>query len=284
MSLAAPLQAASAKPQAALASAARGVLQRKCACGTSKSSSEGRDDEFPSPLVQRKLAIGATSDPLEREADRVADQVLAAPSHAAVGGAPPQIQRYTVQATGEAPTAPASVDHALADSGRPLEPALRQDMEQRFAHDFSQVRIHTDAQAAQSARNVSARAYTVGQHVVFGAGEFAPDTRRGRQLLGHELAHTVQQGGTLARVPLIAHLAPGSPLESAAAAAGRAVVNGGAVTQPLGRSGIVLARELIGNENQWVPQALRDQEKIKQFWQLWARYRKRDIQPWEYPQ
>ena len=80
MSAAAPLQAASAKPQAALASAARGLLQRKCACGSSKSSSEGRDDEFPSPLLQRKLAIGASNDPLEREADRVADQVLAAPA------------------------------------------------------------------------------------------------------------------------------------------------------------------------------------------------------------
>jgi hypothetical protein len=195
MSAAAPLQAASAKPQAALASAARGVLQRKCACGSSKSSSEGRDDEFPSPLLQRKLAIGATSDPLEREADRVADQVLAAPANPAVSGAPPYIQRLARQATGQTETAPASVDRVLASPGSPLGPALRQDMEQRFGHDFSRVRVHADAAAQTSARDVDAQAYTVGRDVVFGSGQYAPGTAAGRHLIAHELTHVVQQTG-----------------------------------------------------------------------------------------
>jgi hypothetical protein len=197
MSLAAPLQAAPAKPEAALASAARGVLQRKCACGSSKSSSEGRaegrDDESPSPLLQRKLAIGATSDPLEREADRVADQVLAAPLHAAVGGTPPRIQRFTGQPIGQMNAVPASVDQALAGPGRPLEPTLRQDMESRFGHDFSRVRVHSGAPAEQSAQDVEASAYTVGYNIVFGAGQFQPGSSIGRGLLAHELTHVVQQ-------------------------------------------------------------------------------------------
>ena len=91
--------------------------------------------------------------------------------------------------------APASVDQALASPGRPLEPALRQDMEQRFGHDFSRVRVHSGAAAEQSARDVNAHAYTVGHNIVFGAGRFAPGTHEGRRLIAHELTHVVQQSG-----------------------------------------------------------------------------------------
>jgi hypothetical protein len=66
-------------------------------------------------------------------------------------------------------------------------------MESRFSHDFSQVRVHTDSQAARSAQAVNALAYTVGRHIVFDAGQFRPDTRAGRRLVAHELAHVVQQ-------------------------------------------------------------------------------------------
>ncbi|MDN5940292.1 MAG: DUF4157 domain-containing protein [Nitrospira sp.] len=145
-----------------------------------------------SPL-QRKLAIGASHDPLEQEADRVADQVMAAPAHCAVSGTPPHIQRFTGHSTGENGTAPASVDRVLASSGRPLEPAFRQDMEQRFGHDFSRVRVHSDAAAEQSAHEVNAHAYTVGHNIVFGAGKFATGTNEGRRLIAHELTHVVQQ-------------------------------------------------------------------------------------------
>jgi hypothetical protein len=67
-------------------------------------------------------------------------------------------------------------------------------MEPRFGHDFSRVRVHMDAQAAESARAVNALAYTVGRDVVFGPGKYAPATREGRKLLAHELAHVSQQG------------------------------------------------------------------------------------------
>jgi hypothetical protein len=69
-------------------------------------------------------------------------------------------------------------------------------MEPRFDHDFSRVRVHTDAHAAESARAVSALAYTVGNNVVFGANQYTPATHHGRELLAHELAHTVQQVAT----------------------------------------------------------------------------------------
>jgi hypothetical protein len=66
-------------------------------------------------------------------------------------------------------------------------------MEPRFGHDFSQVRVHTDARAAESARNINALAYTVGRDVVFGAGQHSPHTREGKRLMAHELTHVTQQ-------------------------------------------------------------------------------------------
>ena len=158
------------------------------------------DDE---PGLQKKLSVGASNDPLEQEADRVADQVLAAPAGSSVCGAPLQIQRYTTQATDhEDAAAPNSVDRVLASSGQPLESALRRDMERRFGHDFSRVRVHSGEAAEQSAREVNAHAYTVGHNMVFAPGQFAPGTHDGRRLIAHELTHVVQQsGGGMPSVP-----------------------------------------------------------------------------------
>ena len=176
---------------------AQGILQRKCACGNyTVAGGECAECAKKKSGLQRKLTIGASNDPLEQEADRVADQVMRAPAKSAVSDAPLRIQRYAGQANEDAETAPASVASVLAGSGKPLEPTLRQDMGQRFGHDFSQVRVHSGATAEQSARDVNAHAYTVGHNVVFGAGQFAPETYRGRLLLAHELTHVVQQSGT----------------------------------------------------------------------------------------
>jgi hypothetical protein len=87
-----------------------------------------------------------------------------------------------------------SVAATLRQSGRALDPAARAFLEPRFGIDFSAVRIHTDSQAAASARAINARAYTVGSDVVFDTGEYAPHSDSGRRLLAHELAHVVQQG------------------------------------------------------------------------------------------
>lgn len=139
--------------------------------------------------LQAKLNVNAPGDIYEQEADRVADQVLAAPAV----GTPPRIQRFTGSSRGEARSAPSSVSCILASSGRPLEPKLRQEMEQRFGYDFSLVRVHSDAAAELSAREVNARAYTAGHNIVFDASRFSPGTQEGRRLLAHELTHVVQQ-------------------------------------------------------------------------------------------
>ena len=181
--------------------------------------------------IQTKLTIGQPKDKYEQEADRVADQVLARHAHPIVSDAPPHIQRYAVQATGQADTAPASVHRVLASPGRPLGPALQQDMEQRFGHDFSRVRVHSGVAAEQSAREVNANAYTVGPNIVFGAGRFAPGTHVGRRLIAHELTHVVQQSSTVAALsPKLAVGSAGSADERAADAAAARVAHDEAVT------------------------------------------------------
>lgn len=195
MSTAAALQTDAAKSQRLSSSSRAGLLlQRKSGGGSPTSSLTGECAKCQTKKhLQTKLTIGASNDPLEQEADRVADQVLAAPAHSEVGNSPPLIQRVSTPLTSEAGTVPASVDRVLASPGRLLEPALRQDMEQRFGHDFSQVRVHSGTAAEQSAREINAHAYTVGHNMVFAPGQFAPGTHEGRRLIAHELTHVVQQ-------------------------------------------------------------------------------------------
>ena len=102
---------------------------------------------------------------------------------------------------------PDSVVRSLQSAGEPLPAATRASMERGFAHNFSSVRVHADAAASASAKDVDALAYTVGRHIVFGQGQYHPHTREGTRLLAHELTHTIQQGqrtavGTLARSAL----------------------------------------------------------------------------------
>lgn len=122
----------------------------------------------------------------------------------ACGGTPgpdgecPECKRKRLQrsAAGAGPAvAPPIVHDVLRSPGRPLEPSVRGEMEARLGHDFSQVRVHSDSQAAASAEAVVAEAYTVGRHVVFGEGAYRPATGVGRSLVAHELTHVVQQGG-----------------------------------------------------------------------------------------
>jgi hypothetical protein len=195
MSGPAPAPTVASAPKVSAASGASRLLQRKCACGGGASVLTADCDECSGKRLQRKLAVGASSDPFEAEADRVADLVMARRAPGAVEAAPVRVQRVGGAAMGGvASAAPPSVERVLASSGRALEPSLRTDMEQRFGHDFSGVRIHHDAAAEASAREVNAKAYTVGRDIVFGAGSYSPRTDSGRRLLAHELAHTMQQG------------------------------------------------------------------------------------------
>ena len=91
---------------------------------------------------------------------------------------------------------PESVHEVLRSPGQSLDTSTRSFMEARFGHDFSRVRVHTDARADESARGVNAVAYTVGQRIAFASGAYAPGTPVGRRLLAHELTHVLQQRGT----------------------------------------------------------------------------------------
>lgn len=81
----------------------------------------------------------------------------------------------------------------VSSGGRPLEPAVRTDMESRMGHDFGDVRVHTDAAAGASAKSVGAHAYTVGNNMVFQRDAYDPSSQAGRTTLAHELTHVVQQ-------------------------------------------------------------------------------------------
>jgi hypothetical protein len=174
--------------------------------------------ERPSPApaprlpIQAKLKVGAVNDPLEREADVVADQVMRMPTpQVALGSAPPQLSRKCAGCEEEeklqrkevgpqaASEAAASVHEVLRSPGQPLDAATRAYFEPRFGQDFSQVRVHTDARAAESARAVNALAYTAGRNVVFAAGQYSPNSNAGQQLIAHELAHVLQQSNGAAR-------------------------------------------------------------------------------------
>lgn len=96
-------------------------------------------------------------------------------------------------ATAEREQVPAAVQAALQSGGQPLDQPTRAHMEPQFGHDFSQVRVHADDQAAVSADAVQAQAYTAGNALVFGAGMYQPATETGQRLIAHELTHVVQQ-------------------------------------------------------------------------------------------
>jgi hypothetical protein len=161
-------------------------IQRKCACG-SKPRHADECDSCKRKKLQRRALSGVQDSLHEREADDAAARVLA-------GQAPPRITPVT-QGPDTGERLPSSVERALAEPGEPLDVGTRTAMERGFGADFSSVRIHRSATAHQSARDIDARAYAAGSHIVFGEGQYAPAGAEGRALLAHELTHTLQQGG-----------------------------------------------------------------------------------------
>jgi peptidoglycan hydrolase-like protein with peptidoglycan-binding domain len=161
--------------------------------------------------LQTQLKVGAANDEYEREAEHVAEEMMhglgVQRQHICTcGGECPeckakqrnqehtrlQTKRIRENAAGR-PTAPPLVHEVLRAPGRPLDPAIRAFAEQRFGHDFGRVRVHTDAEAADSAQQVNALAYTSGRDIVFNEGQYSPQTDSGKKLLAHELTHVVQQ-------------------------------------------------------------------------------------------
>jgi len=148
--------------------------------------------------VQAKLQVGSVNDPLEQEADRAAERVMRMSESAdAALRLRPAEARLQRKAVADMPVneAPALAHEVLRSPGQPLDWETRRFFESRFTCDFSRVRVHTDTGAAHSAHSVQALAYTVGDRMVFGSGQYAPRTDSGRRLIAHELAHTIQQRG-----------------------------------------------------------------------------------------
>jgi Domain of unknown function (DUF4157) len=135
-------------------------------------------------VIQAWLGGPRPDDPYERQADEMAARVPQADGPAPSRGG---------RARGPSP----STSRA---EGAPLDDETRAVMERHLGHDFGDVRVHAGGRAVEAARSIRARAYTVGNHVVFGEGAYAPGTSVGRRLLAHELAHVAQQtrGGGVA--------------------------------------------------------------------------------------
>jgi GH24 family phage-related lysozyme (muramidase) len=152
--------------------------------------------------VKRKITPAARSNGISPVQGNVLQRQCACGQHTGSGGKCEEckknrsLQRGSMNGTPVA-AVPPIVQEVLEMPGRPLDLAARGFMESRFALDFSGVRVHKDARAAESARAVNALAYTVGRNVVFGAGQYAPATMAGKRLLAHELTHVAQQGATL---------------------------------------------------------------------------------------
>lgn len=129
-----------------------------------------------SPRVQRRCACGA-------------------PSAAGGSCSSCELQASPKGSTAapEQGTVPRIVERQLRSSGQRLDPAAASFFGSRYGYDFRDVRIHADSEAARSARELSATAFTVGRDIVFGAGRYDPGSFEGRRLIGHELAHVVQQ-------------------------------------------------------------------------------------------
>lgn len=173
-------------------------------------------------MMQAKLEINRAGDFYEQQADRAADQVMRmanvpegvrAEDHArSTPASAPVVQRAgSPMASGV--TAPPIVDEALRSPGQPLPASVQDYFRPRFGHDFSAVRVHTDPQAAKSAQAVEARAYTVGNDLVFAPGQYVPGTATGQHLIAHELAHVIQQGAA----PPVANSGDSSPARAAVA-------------------------------------------------------------------
>jgi uncharacterized protein DUF4157 len=137
--------------------AARAMLQRKCGCG------------------QRTAEVGGCEECSKEEKSK-------------------QLQRSITREESVKELSPL-VHEVLRSSGKRLDESNRAFFETGFSHDFSQVRVHTDAKAAESAAAVNALAYTMGHQVVFGSGQYVPQTGEGRKLIAHELTHVIQQKG-----------------------------------------------------------------------------------------
>ena len=167
--------------------------------------------------VQARLTVGPAGDKYEQEADRVANQVITMTTPPASSSIQREGQEESkvrtqplaasispvVQRDAPAPTdtgqgfeASSSVENRMAahqSGGQPLPAHVRAEMEPKFGADFSTVQVHTGGESIQLNRELSAQAFTYGNHIHFSAGKYNPGSAAGKHLLAHELTHVIQQ-------------------------------------------------------------------------------------------
>lgn len=178
------------------------LIQRQahCACGGDCPRC------LAEPRAGTNLEVSMPGDASEVEADRVADEVMrmadgATPAQAGQPAERAVLHRSCASRAATKNRAAKNVTGDLSSlvargtsgGGRALDRNTRAFMERRFGRDFGDVRVHTDATAAESAGALNAHAYTLGNNIIFSAGRYQPQTQQGRRLVAHELAHVLQQ-------------------------------------------------------------------------------------------
>jgi hypothetical protein len=156
--------------------------------------------------MTKRVLLSRPADRAEREADRIAEAALRGPGRA---------HATPVSAAGTHERRPLAAPHiaerlrGMEGRGAPLAGALRAFFEPRLGHDFGRVRIHTDAAADETARQLGALAFAVGDDVAFASGQYRPEASAGRRLIAHELVHVVQQAGSPRRIAQASYGTPG---------------------------------------------------------------------------
>jgi len=209
-SLTAPpaVSAALAQPRQSLDSAARNYLENRSGNGLMPAAAPLAIQRkcascLDEPRILPQLEVGRADDPLEIEADEMADHVVRRMSVNVDGNAVAQPVQAKSRGAGTA-TSGSGLDAGIASasgSGAPLANQTRNRMEEAFDADFSSVRVHTSSASAEMCDEIGARAFTYGTDIHFNAGEYAPSTEHGTRLLAHELTHVVQQNDSVRLAP-----------------------------------------------------------------------------------
>ena len=262
------------------------IMRKTCACGRSKGpTGECAECRRKQVSVQTRLRVNTPGDRFEQEADSIAQRVMQDPAPALseqpqqhLSNRPAAIQRQPGEEEEEEAFSEANLlslkeipghSHdvtssvageidALDGGGQPLEAGVRSFMENRIGHHFGDVRVHTNGRAASTAQAINARAYTLGRNVVFGSGEYRPNSHSGRQLLAHELVHVIQQKGDGATVMRACDCSKGSGRRASASEDTflrskfpRLVTDDYCITRPKSKTYNCIAWS-VGSTSQWI--------------------------------
>lgn len=221
-------------------------------------------------IIQTKLSVSKPADPLEKEADRTAERVMRMPADqvqrpaaATAGAGRPQVLRAAdagrqLLRFGEgtptvAADARSEIQHATT-GGQALTPQMRTFMEPRLGADLGDVRVHADESAHSLSNHLSARAFTYRNHIFFGRDQYQPGSDAGRQLLAHELTHTIQQGATVQRAAQPEVQRAAQPDARNTGEVGRVpVVGTSAATPAVQRLGIQDALDYFADKANYIP-------------------------------